>query len=68
MKLGAVLRDAPEAVSFENQPANIFYATDTPPFKLPDVDGNRVLELTNKIRELMESLANLKREAGKLGF
>jgi hypothetical protein len=54
VELGQILQTSPEYVIFENVPAPA--GINSPLFKVPDIDGNRIVALVNDIRTTAQEL------------
>jgi hypothetical protein len=67
--LGRMLKERPEMVTFEREPVNVTYAArDSPLFKAAQIDGPTIVKLTTEIRDTMDKVEGLKRQARELGF
>jgi hypothetical protein len=67
--LGRMLKEHPEMVTFEGEPVNVIYAArDSPLFKPAQIDGPTIVKLTTEIRNTMDKVDNLMRQARDLGF
>jgi len=67
--LSQKLRDNPESVAFDQQPIGLSYSNPTDNrFKVADIDGNKLLALTNEIRETLNRLKRINHEASTLGM
>jgi hypothetical protein len=68
-QLGAMLQQQPQHVVFENVSTNIKYARPNAPlFKVAEISGQQIADLTSQLRDQMEKVEGLREQASRLGF
>jgi len=68
-ELGSLLQSSPHNVLFDNVSINIKYAHPSmSSFQVHQIDGNKIVALTNDIRDTMEKVERLRESASRLGF
>ena len=67
--LGKGLRERPEIVRFERQAVNVIYSSrDQRLFPVEEINGSTLVKLTAEIRDTMDKIEDLTRQARALGF